>query len=756
MSRLLLVEDEERLARSLEVGLRDEGYVIDRAADGEEALWLAAARHHDGVILDLRLPKVGGLEVCRRLRDRGDPTPILVLTACDATGDVVAGLDRGADDYLKKPFEFAELLARLRALVRRGSASRGPLSATSCSRRRAGVARGREMTSPRPNSAARVPGAPRRRGAEPRPPLRRAVGRRARPRLQRPRSARLQPAAQDRPRRVAPPAPDETRCRLPPDDRRVMKRLSLRASLTAWFLGPTMLLLGGFSATLYAALARALRGGVDAELVARAEAMLGICEWDEEIDDVESASAPLAAEPDTATKRGSWLDVAGAPPAALFRRAARRGAAESRAADGATRAVAREELGRAAAPRLLMLARAPAVPAHDDDPDHPPWCTASLAGRRAARARWRGGRADRRRVARHAGVRRVFAPLRAALRELGAAAAAVRPGEYMTMPRRGRATSSTGSPDQLISVHVARRVARLTGASPRTPRTSCAIPGVVRNAAEVALRHDRTGEEYRRFLYDVRATALRMGRIVEALLQLARLDGDGARARFEVVDLTAVARAAVAATAPGALVRNGSDTSVRGQAGLLRVLVDNLLSNAREHSNGGPADIEVDVTPADGGRVALSVRDRGPGVPDAEKPPLRALLPRERRARPQRRRPRPLDRRRRRPPPRRHLPHRGRPSGHARGGRVRGGGGERAELNDGAVDLAAAPRHTSTGLHATTSSCSTACASGFTAGVASPCAASIEFVSTSASATWSGQSGWSTSPRTTRPSARFA
>ncbi len=121
MSRLLLVEDEERLARSLEVGLRDEGYVVDRAADGEEALWLAGARHHDGVILDLRLPRVGGLEVCRRLRDRGDRTPILVLTACDATGDVVAGLDRGADDYLKKPFEFAELLARLRALVRRGS-----------------------------------------------------------------------------------------------------------------------------------------------------------------------------------------------------------------------------------------------------------------------------------------------------------------------------------------------------------------------------------------------------------------------------------------------------------------------------------------------------------------------------------------------------------------------------------------------------------------------------------------------------------
>lgn len=121
MSRLLLVEDEERLARSLEIGLRDEGYVVDRAADGEEALWRAQSRLHDGVILDLRLPRVDGLEVCRRLRARGDRTPILILTACDATRDVVAGLDRGADDYLRKPFDFAELLARVRSLIRRGS-----------------------------------------------------------------------------------------------------------------------------------------------------------------------------------------------------------------------------------------------------------------------------------------------------------------------------------------------------------------------------------------------------------------------------------------------------------------------------------------------------------------------------------------------------------------------------------------------------------------------------------------------------------
>jgi len=122
MSRLLLVEDEDRLARSIVVGLTDEGYLVDRAADGEEALWYAAANHHDAVILDLRLPKVGGLDVCRRLRARGATVPIVMLTACATKADVVAGLDRGADDYLTKPFVFAELLARIRALLRRGCA----------------------------------------------------------------------------------------------------------------------------------------------------------------------------------------------------------------------------------------------------------------------------------------------------------------------------------------------------------------------------------------------------------------------------------------------------------------------------------------------------------------------------------------------------------------------------------------------------------------------------------------------------------
>ncbi|MCB9883341.1 MAG: response regulator, partial [Planctomycetes bacterium] len=121
MTRLLLVEDEEALARSVCVGLEDEGYLVDHARDGEEALWFLERDHHDLVLLDLRLPKIDGFTVCRTLRRRGLRVPVLMLTALGETEDVVRGLDLGADDYLVKPFPFDELLARLRALLRRGN-----------------------------------------------------------------------------------------------------------------------------------------------------------------------------------------------------------------------------------------------------------------------------------------------------------------------------------------------------------------------------------------------------------------------------------------------------------------------------------------------------------------------------------------------------------------------------------------------------------------------------------------------------------
>ncbi len=117
--RILIVEDDRQLRQSLARGLREESYLVDQAADGEEALALAAAHAYDAVVLDVLLPHADGLEVCRALRAREAQVPILMLTALDAVEHRIAGLDAGADDYLTKPFDFGELLARLRALLRR-------------------------------------------------------------------------------------------------------------------------------------------------------------------------------------------------------------------------------------------------------------------------------------------------------------------------------------------------------------------------------------------------------------------------------------------------------------------------------------------------------------------------------------------------------------------------------------------------------------------------------------------------------------
>ena len=118
--RVLVVEDEVKLSGLLRRGLTEEGYAADVARTGEDALWMARSVEYDAIVLDLMLPELDGLEVCRGLRDSGVWTPVLMLTARDAVEDRVAGLDAGADDYLQKPFSFAELLARLRALARRG------------------------------------------------------------------------------------------------------------------------------------------------------------------------------------------------------------------------------------------------------------------------------------------------------------------------------------------------------------------------------------------------------------------------------------------------------------------------------------------------------------------------------------------------------------------------------------------------------------------------------------------------------------
>jgi two-component system OmpR family response regulator len=125
--RFLIVEDRVKLARLLEHGLRREGMAADVAGSGEDALWMAGSTEYDAIVLDVMLPGIDGRETCRRLRAEQVWTPILMLTARDAIVDRIDGLDAGADDYLVKPFSFAELLARLRALARRAPVERPPV-----------------------------------------------------------------------------------------------------------------------------------------------------------------------------------------------------------------------------------------------------------------------------------------------------------------------------------------------------------------------------------------------------------------------------------------------------------------------------------------------------------------------------------------------------------------------------------------------------------------------------------------------------
>ena len=120
--RVLIVEDEKKVAGFIKKGLEEETYAVDVAYDGEEGLHLGAEGQYDLIILDIMLPKVDGLEILSQLRDQGSDVPILLLTAKDAVDDRVTGLNKGADDYLTKPFAFSELLARVRVLLRRGKA----------------------------------------------------------------------------------------------------------------------------------------------------------------------------------------------------------------------------------------------------------------------------------------------------------------------------------------------------------------------------------------------------------------------------------------------------------------------------------------------------------------------------------------------------------------------------------------------------------------------------------------------------------
>ena len=192
------------MAAAIRRGLQAEGIVADVATSGEDALWMAGATEFDAVVLDLMLPGIDGFETCRRLREDGVWTPIIMLTARDSIEDRVQGLDQGADDYLTKPFSLAELLARLRALARRGPAgapggARGRRPAPR-SRHAAGLAR--RGGDPPLLEGVRAHGgvhAPARRGPEPVPAARLRVGLRLREPLERRRGLRALPAREDRP-----------------------------------------------------------------------------------------------------------------------------------------------------------------------------------------------------------------------------------------------------------------------------------------------------------------------------------------------------------------------------------------------------------------------------------------------------------------------------------------------------------------------------------------------------------------------------
>jgi len=125
--RILIVEDFQPLRESIALGLREAGFAVDEAADGETGLWHAQSNDYDVIILDLMLPGLDGFSILKRLRAKKNKAHVLILTARDASGDRVKGLDLGADDYLVKPFIFAELLARVRALVRRRYESKSPI-----------------------------------------------------------------------------------------------------------------------------------------------------------------------------------------------------------------------------------------------------------------------------------------------------------------------------------------------------------------------------------------------------------------------------------------------------------------------------------------------------------------------------------------------------------------------------------------------------------------------------------------------------
>ena len=464
-----------------------------------------------------------------------------------------------------------------------------------------------------------------------------------------------------------------------------MKPLTIRASVTAWFIGLTMALIGAFAVTLVTSLGHALRDGVDATLKARAEAMAGVCAWEDEISDVEfKLSADLAAVAG-AERDGRALEVWTWPGRRLLHRSGDPipvPAADPARDDGSTEAVEFADLADAPRPAALHLATAhvPALPAEDDDPDRPAFDVlvrtadgTAAVDAQLARMRWillvLIGASSLVVLAFAAFLSRRFV---ARLRELGGAAAAVRAGGRTAMPRRGNGDEVDRLAEVLdvafASLEDARdRQARFTANAAHELRNPITI---LRNAAEVALRHERSPDEYRRFLGDVLATSERTARILEALLLLARLDAERFHARFSDVDLLAVVRQSAAnlagptgrievvnGVAATVRARGGAAARARRQPARERAALRGRRRCARRDGAGGGRARERRGRP----RGAARARPRSRHPRSVEGAGLRAFLPRRRgRARSRRRGARAVDRRRRGAAARRRVPHRGR------------------------------------------------------------------------------------------------
>ena len=287
--RVLLVEDETRIADSVSRGLSESGYAVDVASDGEEALQWTDVASFDVIVLDVMLPVLSGIEVCRTLRERDVQAPVLMLTARDAIEDRVRGLDSGADDYLVKPFAFAELLARLRALTRRPPAASAASLVVDDLRfdtldPGGSTGRRRYLIDVQRARVARVSDAPPRPGPHSNDDRRTRVELRLRCGDERHRRAYPKPPEEDRRTVRGEANPDSPRHRLPDSwfaDEVGDGQMPIRLRLTLWYAGLLAAILAVFGAGVYLTLRRSLYHNLDETIEARASGVLSSLRFDE-------------------------------------------------------------------------------------------------------------------------------------------------------------------------------------------------------------------------------------------------------------------------------------------------------------------------------------------------------------------------------------------------------------------------------------------------------------------------------------------